>query len=449
MSRLPSDTLVVFAYAQAGLGHMRVADAIFDGMPQGTHSVLLSSRDTRITTLHRITSIHPLFRWFLEFLQNGWPEDVFTRVLRLFLARSNAVPREELAQILNQSATLPKTICIIATHFGLAHQFAAIKDDFAKAHGVAVILAVVVTDDSPQKAWAVPGADVIFCPSTTTKNALEAYHHGLAPKSTTRYIAAPYMITPSFAQAISRDARRRRLAACNPASSEPISIAVPVSGAAVQLDFLLGVIRELSEQSERFHFEVVSKESIFTAPFLHVLAGLPKVTTHVSVWDRMIIEQYEGLYRTLPVAAEITKPSEQSFKALLSPKQVGGSILLFSEPVGRQEQDNLAFFRRHDLIPLWEEQEQLWDLARKQSHPDAQTLEKATHWRGIRLPAKPHAAAQFIIWTLQEGMWQAMANFSGFPEDPGLHADGVARFWNYMAEYLKNSSMHVDIRGAV
>ncbi len=431
------DVLIVFAYAQAGLGHMRVADALYDGLPSGSHAVLLSSRDKRVTYLHRITSIHPLFRWLLEIFQNGGPEELFTRVVRVILARGNSIPYEELSQILHQQIDLPSTILIVATHFGLAHQFAAVKEDFAKTHGVRVVLVVVVTDDSPQKVWAVPGADLIFCPSSTTKNALEAYHRTLDPTSRTRYIASPYMITPSFAIAISSAAHQTRKAACDPSSLEPISVAVPVSGAAVQLDFLLNVIADLSRRSERFHFEVVSKESMFTAQFLHQLAAEPRVTTHVAKWDRMIIEQYEGLYRNTVITAEITKPSEQAFKALLSPRQVGGSILLFSEPVGRQERDNLAFFRRHDLIPSRVDQELLWELSEKGATIDSQLLSKAQHWRGLLLPQKSQAAAQFISWTLAKGIWASMGSFFSFPEDPGLHSDGVARFWKRVVELLK------------
>ncbi len=437
MAALPSDTLVVFAYAQAGLGHMRVADAIYDGLPPGSRSVLLSSRDQRVTYLHRITSIHPLFRRLLEYFQNGLPEELFTRLLRRSLAHANKIPAEELFQILNQEKIIPKTILVVATHFGLAHQFAAIKDDFAKAHGVRVILIVVVTDDSPQRAWAVPGADIIFCPSTTTKVALEAYHRTLAPDSKTMYVASPYMITPSFAVTLTDAQFQIRAQSCNPTGTQSISIAIPVSGAAVQLDYFLTVIGDLSDRSDRYHFDVVSKESMFTAFFLHQLAGFPKATAHVSKWDRMIIEAYEQLYTQNVITAEITKPSEQSFKALLSPRQVGGSILLFSDPVGRQEHDNLAFFRRHDLIPHPDEQEQLWNLAKTHGPPDQQMIEKATHWRGMRLPAKPKDAAQFIEWTVSEGIWQAMMNFPGFPEDPGLHSDGVARFWAYVAEFLR------------
>jgi len=434
------DTLVVFAYAQAGLGHMRVADALYDGLPTGARAVLLSSRDKRITYLHRLTSIYPLLRWLLEFFQNGTPEELFTRVVRVVLARDNTIPYQELSQILHQQIHLPSTILIVATHFGLAHQFAAIKEKFAKTHGVGVVLAVVVTDDSPQKVWAVPGADLIFCPSSTTKNALEAYHHTLVSTNTTTYIASPYMITPSFALTISGKAHQSRKAACDGASWQPIAVAVPVSGAAVQLEFLLNIIRELSRLSERFHFEVVSKESLFTIPFLHELAAWPRVTTHRAMWDRMIIEQYEALYRNIVITAEITKPSEQAFKALLTPKQVGGSILLFSQPIGRQERDNLRFFARHDLIPSTEEQELLWELSEKgivlTSSPDPQLLEKAKHWRGLRLPTPSSSAAKFITWTLANGVWASMGSFSSFPEDPGLHSDGVARFWKRIAEYI-------------
>lgn len=437
---LPTDTLVVFAYAQAGLGHMRVADAIYDGLPTGSRSILLSSRDQRVTYLHRITSIHPVFRGMLEYFQNGWGEELFTRFLRYVLARGSKIPYEELTQILNQEKVLPKTILVVATHYGLAHQFAAIKEDFMKRHGVRVVLVVVVTDDSPQKAWAVPGADVIFCPSTTCRVALETYHHRLAPDSKTTYIASPYMITPSFTELLSDERFQMRMNGCEPATADSISLAIPVSGAAAQLDFLLNVIKDLSDRSGRYHFDVVCKDSMYTGLFLYQLANWPKATTHISMWDRMIIEIYEEVYAKTVITAEITKPSEQSFKALLLPKQVGGCILLFSAPIGRQEHDNLAFFSRHALIPSEVEQELLFTLSKNNTKlvgtPNESLLSHASHWRGLRLPVGARDAAQFIDWTVNVGIWKEMARFSTFEEDPGLHSDGVLRFWTYVAEYL-------------
>jgi hypothetical protein len=50
------------------------------------------------------------------------------------------------------------------------------------------------------------------------------------------------------------------------------------------------------------------------------------------------------------ISFEITKPSEQCFKALLPVSSAGGVTLLLSDPVGRQEYDNLAFLKRYGYM---------------------------------------------------------------------------------------------------
>jgi len=53
--------------------------------------------------------------------------------------------------------------------------------------------------------------------------------------------------------------------------------------------------------------------------------------------DRKVINIYEDVYQKNVISIEITKPSEQLFKALLDCKAESASLLLFTEPVGRQE----------------------------------------------------------------------------------------------------------------
>src|SRR3989344_3614721 len=56
------DTLLVFTYAPAGLGHMRVMNALIDGLPQNIEYAILGTNDTRIRYWHRIISLSPNIR---------------------------------------------------------------------------------------------------------------------------------------------------------------------------------------------------------------------------------------------------------------------------------------------------------------------------------------------------------------------------------------------------
>src|SRR5262249_21940152 len=152
----------------------------------------------------------------------------------------------------------------------------------------------------------------------------------------------------------------------------------------------------------------------YTQPFLNEMESRPFVTLHTSTTDRDIVEKYEGVYQQTLVALEVTKPSEQAFKALVDPHRRGGSVLLFSHPVGRQEYDNLDFMRRHHLIPTPEEQQQLWDsaAANRAISADSPLLQEALHWRGLRLPDDAVSAARYIAWCLEQKLFAQMLDFS-------------------------------------
>src|SRR5262249_14196267 len=145
--------------------------------------------------------------------------------------------------------------------------------------------------------------------------------------------------------------------------------------------------------------------------FLAEMATRPCVSVYSVKTDLAVVEIYERVYQERLISLEITKPSEQTFKALVSPKQRGGALLLFSEPVGRQERDNLAFLERHQLVPTPTDQRQMWDMAARgvALDPDeGHLLGTAQRWRGVRVPADPVAAAQYILWSLQQGIFKRM-----------------------------------------
>lgn len=433
MSSILSDsTVIVMAQSLTGLGHLRVTHALYHGLPPEADPILLSSRDERINILHRISSINPFFRRTLEFIQNGWAEDVFTLFAREYFRQGIGNLVSQVGTILDTRIIRPTTLVIVATHTNLGHQLAAIKKQIERTYKVRMILVVVVTDDSPQHIWAVENADMIIVPSEYTKRKLMEYHRRLVSIAPTQYVVLPYMVSPKLATKLTTNQFSRRSQQLNPADSAPIHVSIPISGAAVQLKYFEKLMYQLGLRSGRFRFHIVSHRSRSTNPFLNRMMGSPSVTLAVSSSHREVVELYEKMMTDEVMALEVTKPSEQAFKALLTPAMRGGSIMLFSQPVGRQEYDNLRFLSRHGLIPTKEQQRLLWALAAGGRAPDAGMLADARSWRGFLLPLHSADSARFIAWALKEKLYASMVHFSGFRDSPELGSDGVKRFWQLL-----------------
>lgn len=433
---LSDDTVIVLAQALTGLGHLRVTHALYHGLPPQADPLLLSSQDERINFMHKIASINPLLRRMMEFFQHGWAEDVFTSLARQYFRHNLSILEKQLQTILDQRIIRPKTLLVVSTHTNLAHQLAAIKTDFAAKNHIRVVLVVVVTDDSPQDIWAVGGADLIVVPSDLTRRKLEAYHRTQRDMPPSRYVVLPYLVSPKLATELTSSQFRRRREQVSPASVSPIHMAIPISGAAVQLRYFEKLIQRVKHTSDRFSFHVIAHRSPGTSRFLSRIMGLSEVAISVSPSHREVVELYETLYEKYTMSLEVTKPSEQSFKALLAPRERGGAILLFSDPVGRQEHDNLQFLRRHNLVPNARETHALWSAAAAGVAIDAGLLKEAAGWRGLMLPFHSAASSQFIAWCLREKLFVAMMNFAGYGDSPELSSKGVELFWKMMDEFL-------------
>ncbi len=340
---------VVLAYASTGLGHLRVTNALFEAAPKGVFPHLLKTRDQTASTLHRLTSMNPLSRSLLEWSQNGLPEAVFTKGYRTFLRSNHRGIQAELATLIEQEFNIVKTVLIVATHFGLAHQIAGAKAALSKQLGVKIILAVVVTDDSPQRIWYVEDADILFVPSYETKSSLEAYGKRKGLKKLKMHVV-PYPLSPRLSVSLSPKNMQKRKLQCDPAEKSRIEVCVPISGAAVNLDYIENLMSAMYRKNPRFFFYVVARQNMYTKGFLQKLSRRPYVSLITSIHDREIVKYYNDLLSSTVISFEITKPSEQSFKVLLPVTSVGGGILLLSEPVGRQEYDNLDFLKRYGYL---------------------------------------------------------------------------------------------------
>jgi hypothetical protein len=139
-----------------------------------------------------------------------------------------------------------------------------------------------------------------------------------------------------------------------------------------------------------------------------------------------------------PISLEITKPSEQAFKALASTRERGGVIMLFSKPVGGQEYDNLHFLRNHGLMPTKQENRLLWKMAKRdESLKETDLLTHAHHWRAILLPKDPNEASIFTIWCLKEKVFQSMMHYTRSQQGDELQSNGVEQFWTQTVKLLE------------
>jgi hypothetical protein len=436
--------VLIFLYAPAGLGHLRVTDALYGGLSNDVFPILLGSHDENIKFLHRAVSIHPILRRIFEWAQHG-PQQYFFTDIYYFLTRlRTGLIYQQMETLLDQRINTPDTVLLVATHYGLAHQLGVIKERLQRDKKVKVILAVQVTDDSPQYMWYVPEADIMFVPSRYTKEQLEEYGRvkGYDPVRTE---VVAYPVSPKLAYTLDRAGFHEKAHQVEPDSKSQIHVSVPISGAAVGLEFVTNLLDKLYQHSHRFAFHVVTRSAPYTIPFLSQMIERPYVTLYVSAQDRDVVNAYEQIYRKHKISLEITKPSEQSFKALLTPKQGGGSILLFSTPVGRQEYDNINFLRRHRMIPSLREQRYLWELSEKNLKPVSERacriIEQAGHWRGQEIPGDPRDAARFIWWCSRNGIFSTMMDWTPDPrltpeELAEISPEGVKTFWERVAEYI-------------
>jgi hypothetical protein len=434
--------MIIFTYAHTGHGHLRVTDALSNGLPEDVTPVLLGSFDKKIDAIHRFISIHYVTNQIMEWFQRGRPQDFFTFWYRRFLRSHTDVIYEQMKEVFQQRVDVPKKAVVVATHFGLAHQLAVVKKRLENEEGISITLVVQVTDDSPQHIWYVPGADIIFVPSIQTKKELQEY--GIKARLEPVQIEAlPYPISPLLGQNLNKSDYEFRLTQLSKFSGNEINIAVPISGAAIGMDFFRTLINLLHERSPDFQFHVVAQTVPFTLLFLNQIKHYPYVSLYTSRHARETVDLYDLLYRKEVISLEITKPSEQAFKALFRTDQRGGSVLLFSRPVGRQEYDNLNFLRRHGLIFSQADRDMLWKKsAANQSIGDygiVKLFEGKGKMRGIEIPYDPVEASKFIWWCLSYGILEKIGQHGSLePENSGLEtrSDGVSLFWTRVASLL-------------
>ena len=426
---------IIFATSPTGLGHLRVTDALYHGLPKNTSPVLLGAQDPSVSAMYRFVSIHPFTRRVMELVELPPLDIPFAFYSRLVIRNQTKLLYQQLKTILSERLTVPQTVLLIAPHTTLGHQLGAIKAKLAKEMGIKIILVVQVTDDSPQPIWYIYDADTIFVPSQYTREKLLFYAKKEGLQEVPVVVSA-YPISPLLTEELSEHGLEQRFAQCDPDSSSAIHMSVPVSGAAVGMSYLSTYISSMHQLSERFYFHVTSRQAGYTASFIKSMSQLSFVKLYTSFHDRTTVDNYEQVFKEAPIAFEITKPSEQAFKALAAPKQRGGAIILFAHPIGGQEYDNLHFLRNHSLMPGKHESRLLWHLAQNQERMPPELLQKAHHWRALRLPSDPAGAAFFTNWGLRQKLFVTMMHYTRAQQSLETQSNGVEQFWEHVVQLL-------------
>lgn len=439
--------VVYLSYAPAGFGHLRVADALYHGLPESVTPILLGTNDTSVTFLHRLTSVHPLFRALFVWGQSGVREKFFTILYRRYLHSTARNIKQQLNETIGERIDPVATIIIVATHFGIAHQVSFIKKELEESLSVKIILVVQVTDDSPQLIWYVHHADIIFVPSIKTREVFDKYDRRKTSEKP-KLVVTPYPISPYMGRVLSVADFEKRVSQLSPQKEREIQMMIPLSGAAVGTKNLETLMDNLKRLNNRFNFHLVVKDAPYTKLFIDRLYKHKNyITVYKSKNDKAVVNAYEDIYMNEVIALEITKPSEQAFKALYYPKQRGGSILLFAAPIGRQEFDNLDFLTRHRLIPTKTEHVAIWELAKQKNFDSTASMYKAilggaVHWRGLVLPDDPIEASEFINWCLEYDVFRKMSQHEKPRQvpphyDSEISPNGVEIFWQDVSKYAK------------
>lgn len=428
---------IILTYAPAGLGHLRDMDALKDGIPKGVTSSVLYSGDESIRVIHRLTSVNPFLRGVFEYMQSGLAQTIFTPFYRNYLRSHTKEVKEDLLLQINN--THPKKLLIVTTHFGFAHQVAAIKQEVEAKTGCKIYLIVQATDDSPQYIWHVDGADLTFVTSEYVRKGLLEYSH-LRHVPELKMAINPTPLHPILSIPLSKTEQNNRINQANPDSEVKIHVIIPISGAAVGTDYVLNLMKNLHSQSTRFIFHVVTKIAPYTTNFLDEMKTMDYVKVYASDRDKDVVDLYVDVLKNNVVLLEITKPSEQAFKAALNPTTRGGMLMLFQKPVGRQEYENINFLIRRNLMPSIEENNLLWSqaLQGKEYFEITSNLEA-----GVSIPHKPDSAADFIMWCLNKRIYSNMlqsdrqAKKQAFPDE--INDNSTELFWEKVAKFIASN----------
>ncbi len=425
--------LIIFTHASAGVKHLRLTDALYSyhsHSSQDTYPAIFGTHNLKVNFWQWIKNFNLFIRQIFEWLQRSFLRDIATLYYQKWLRCRTQRIYHQLSILFDQHLEQPKKVVLVSTHYGLSHQLAAVKNRLEREKNIRIYLVVQVPDASFHPIWLVPKADLILVPDNETKHKLAVYRAQKKIRPINIDVC-PYPFHQDFLTNLSRDEFRLRRKQLNPKYEAKLNIALPISGGIVDFQYFVNLFEYLEQQPLKFQLSLAARFNRAARDFIFNFINKNYVQIYPSRTDHQLVNDYLRLYLSEIIGLEISQPNEQAFKVLLDPVQRGGSIMLFSQPIGQRERDNLSFIRRWNFIPTEVEQEQLWNLAQQQQPIAQDLLTKARSWRGLQLPTDPQQAAQFIVWFyLQQGFLQMLRYLPDLEQNKReINDQGAAIFW--------------------
>lgn len=430
----PQETIIVFTTSPTGLGHIRVTNALINWLPPETPYHIIGIKDPAIEGVYRLMSQNWILRELMEFFQtNETAEKLQTNFFTWYEYKNIARTLLEINQIIKQNSDAKKMV-IVSTHAQLARRIQKMID--SNLIPIPTFHTVIVTDDSPQRLWAACTSLVIVPSQKTLQKLSELFVCDKLHKG--EIVVAPYPINPEFTKELNESGKRDRAEQLCAQCPESTRICVPISGAAVQLEYMQTLIDSLVKKNGkeiRFSFDIVTKKAPYTEDFIRNIKKYPEVTLLQGETNTQTVEMYDSLYNSPhPPSIEITKPSEQCFKVQANPKMKGGVIVLLTQPVGRQEYDNLDYLERNGFLPTKDQHTELWNQL--EYNDPRLDITHFKRYRALMLPSNPKRAALLIKNCLEKSIFDAMYNYEQYEESYQLSPFGVEKIWHLIQERL-------------
>jgi len=106
-----------------------------------------------------------------------------------------------------------------------------------------------------------------------------------------------YPISPVLTANLPPANSKIKFAQLDPEKNHTINLSIPISGAAVGLNFFNHIVDKLNHISPRFAFKIIVKSSNYTKNFIQKMLNIKNVELITSDKDREIVEKYEVVYK--------------------------------------------------------------------------------------------------------------------------------------------------------
>lgn len=435
------DTDIAFFSTQAGMGHNRVcmdvAMSLVLQQPATALRRIYELPNLLASKTHRTGSTNSLARSWTEYMQRHVSAQrlsafaIHELVLRHDGHTVTSAAIEFLKEAKNEHAIL------VAFHPDVAFVLSHSKQYLKQVCNKDIDVVVVMTDHlwkRPQFIWYPTEADLLFVPDVGSADAALSqffvWSHITHQLDTPKVSTIPFPINPLLTSELETSESMKRKIQLEP-NSPLTKILIPLGGSAPLKEYL-SLLQSALPSTYQTH--VLVKSSPYTKSFE---SGMKEnhALVHIKDSSQATLNAFLQLYRELLPGLVITKPSELHSLALTVPTQVGGAIILFTPPIGDQEQQNVEWLRAHGSLPPRTIRDRLW----KCSITEMKTFAaQAIDWRALELPPDPVSSAYFISKVQTAGILSSMAQHQTmYPVGSETGCNGGVEFWDILGKRLQ------------